>query len=291
MTDSVLIDARDVGFSTPVILPQERSILTNPANLLADFYFNKPSRHSHALLSNITFSLSSGQRIGIIGPNGAGKSTLLRVLGGIYEPTQGTLTMNCSPRGLFDISMGFVGEATGLENIYLRGLEMGHTMPHIRSKIPEIIEFSELGDAIDKPFSTFSSGMRLRLAVALALIEQPDVMLLDEWIGAGDATFQNKVAARMNALVDGSRGLMLASHNDALLKRVCTHGLVMQKGRVVFQGGINEALSYYHQNVRPTHKTEKSDKADVPAAAAKAPPAPSPPITPPTTPNAIPRQA
>jgi ABC-type polysaccharide/polyol phosphate transport system ATPase subunit len=269
MSDSILIDARAVGFNAPLIQPQERSILTNPANLLADFYLNKPSRHSQTLLSNITFTLSAGQRIGLIGPNGAGKSTLLRLLGGVYKPTRGTLTLNCTPRGLFDISLGFVGDATGLENIYLRSLEMGLSMPQIRGRIPEIIAFSELGEVIDKPFSSFSSGMRLRLAVALALIDQPDVMLLDEWIGAGDAGFQKKVGDRMNAMVDASRGLIFASHNDQLLTRVCTHGLVLKKGHVIHQGPIKEALKYYHEHVRPALKPGNAEPAP------KSPPQPS----------------
>jgi ABC-type polysaccharide/polyol phosphate transport system ATPase subunit len=120
--------------------------------------------------------------------------------------------------------------------------------------IPGIVDFSGLGENIDKPFNTYSAGMRLRLAVSIALSVQPEVMLLDEWIGSGDATFQNKVTARMNSLVDGARGLMLASHNDALLKRVCTHGLVLSQGRCVFYGSVGEALDYYHTHINPKPK-------------------------------------
>ncbi|MEZ5898458.1 MAG: ABC transporter ATP-binding protein [Hyphomicrobium sp.] len=249
METLVLIDACKVGFSMPVYLPQERNILANPMSLLTDFYTNQHARRIREILIDVTFKVHAGERLGVIGHNGAGKSTLLRLLGGVYQPTSGQLTLNCSPKGLFEISTGFVFEATGLENIYLRGLEMGMSMKEIRAKIPEIVEFSGLGDDIDKPFNTYSHGMRLRLAVSVALCQQPDVMLLDEWIGSGDATFQTKVTARMNALVDGARGLVLASHNDGLLKRVCTHGLVMNHGRCVFHGPVSEALDYYHTHI------------------------------------------
>lgn len=254
MATQVLIDAQKIGLSVPVYQAQERSILKNPLSLLADFYVGGESRTNRQLLENITFTLEAGDRMALIGENGAGKSTLLRVVGGIYRPTSGSLTLNCTPKGLFDIALGFQPDATGLENIYLRGLEMGMTMADVRLRLPEIIDFSGLGDHIDKAFNSYSAGMRLRLVVAIALSVQPDVMLLDEWIGAGDATFQAKVTARMNELVQGARGLMLASHNDVLLKRVCTRGMVLDHGSCVFVGPLNEALAHYHEKIRPMRK-------------------------------------
>ncbi|HMN38422.1 MAG TPA: ATP-binding cassette domain-containing protein [Hyphomicrobium sp.] len=263
MDTLVLIDARNVGFSMPVYLPQERNIMANPMSLLSDFYTNQHARSVRQVLIGLTFTLRAGERLGIIGQNGAGKSTLLRVIGGVYQPTSGELIRNCAPMGLFDIASGFIQEATGLENIYLRGLEMGLRMKTIREKLPEIVEFSGLGESIDKPLNTYSAGMRLRLAVAVSLSVQPDVLLLDEWIGAGDAVFQAKVTARMNDLVDGARGLMLASHNDALLKRVCTRGLVMSHGRCIFLGPVDEALDYYHTHIDP--KAGKPHPSSAPA--------------------------
>ena len=251
MTGEILIDARDIGFAMPVYLPNDRSIVANPMSLLRDFYLGGHDRQIKQVLTGITFQLKAGERIGVIGANGAGKSTLLRLVGGIYKPTSGRLELRCKPMGLFDIATGFVQDATGVENINLRGFEIGLSAAEIRRLTPEIIEFSDLADSINKPFSSSSSGMRLRLAVAVALSGQPDVMLLDEWIGLGDARFQAKVTARMNALVDGARGLLLASHNDMLLKRVCTHGLVMHQGRCVYFGGIGEALEHYHAQFAP----------------------------------------
>jgi ABC-type polysaccharide/polyol phosphate transport system ATPase subunit len=251
MTGQILIDARDIGFAMPVYLPHERSIVSNPMSLLRDFYLSGHERHIKPVLSGVTFQLRAGDRIGVIGQNGAGKSTLLRLLGGIYKPARGRLDVHCKPMGLFDISTGFVQEATGIENIHLRGFEMGLSLAQIRGLIPGIVEFSGLPDSINKPFSSYSSGMRLRLAVAIALSVQPDVMLLDEWIGLGDAKFQAKVTARMNALVDGARGLLLASHNDTLLKRVCTLGLVMHQGKCAYFGAIDDALNHYHAQIAP----------------------------------------
>lgn len=249
-TAPVLISASNVKFSVPVVLPQERSILKNPFSLVSDFYLNKQTRQFHTLLDGISFTLREGGKLGIIGHNGAGKTTLLRMLGGIYQPTSGELKIDCVPLGLFDVSHGFIQDATGLENIYLRGLEIGMSMAEVLAEVPRIIEFSGLGDNIDKPFRTFSSGMRLRLSVAVALSVQPEVMLLDEWIGSGDATFKSKVAARMRQLVGGARGLILASHNDDLLREICTHGIVMRKGQIVYNGKLDDALAYYHE-----HKT------------------------------------
>ncbi len=251
MTGEILIDAREIGFAMPVYLPHDRSLVANPMSLLRDFYLGGHDRQLKQVLTGITFQLKAGQRIGVIGPNGAGKSTFLRLLGGIYKPTSGRLEMRCKPMGLFDIASGFVPDATGIENINLRGFEIGLSAAEIRRLTPGIVEFSGLADSINKPFSSYSSGMRLRLAVAVALSVQPDVMLLDEWIGLGDAKFQANVTARMNALVDGARGLLLASHNDMLLRRVCTHGLVLHQGRSVFFGAIGEALEHYHTYIAP----------------------------------------
>ncbi len=169
MIGDVLFEAKNIGLSVPVYLPQERSILRNPTSLVSDFYFNNRNRQVYELLSDLSFSLLAGQRLAVIGMNGAGKSTLLRLLGGIYRPTKGKLNVNCEPKGLFDISIGLIGDATGLENLYIRGLEMGLTIDEIRQLLPKILEFSELSDAIDKPLNTYSTGMRLRLAVSLAL--------------------------------------------------------------------------------------------------------------------------
>lgn len=241
----VLIEARDVGLKVPVITPADRSLMSNPLRLLSDLYLSRSKRGMATLLEGMTFSLQPGERLGLIGANGAGKSTLLRVLAGIYQPSSGVLKVNGVAKGLFDISLGMHPEATGLENIYMRGLQMGLGLREIRALIPEVLEFSELADDIEKPLATYSTGMRLRLAIAVSTMIEPDILLLDEWIGAGDARFNEKVKARMMGLVEGSRGMVIATHNAGLMKSLCTHGLVLEKGRVVFSGKVDAALAFY----------------------------------------------
>lgn len=240
-----LIEARQISLHVPVIKPSERSLMANPLRIISDLYLPRGKRSLATLIDSISFSLVPGERLGLIGPNGAGKSTLLRVLAGIYTPSSGLLKINGTAKGLFDISLGMHPEATGLENIYMRGLQMGMSLHRVRALIPDVLDFSELGDAIGKPMATYSTGMRLRLAVAVSTMIEPDILLLDEWIGAGDARFNEKVKARMMDLVVGSRGLVLATHNVGLMKSLCTHGLVLEKGKALFHGLVDEALAFY----------------------------------------------
>lgn len=242
---AVLISATTLSLHVPVIRPAERSLLANPVSLLRDLYLTRGRREVATLLERITFKLHAGERLGLIGANGAGKSTLLRVLAGIYAPSSGRLTVNGTAKGLFDISLGMHPDATGLENIYLRGLQMGLGLREIRALVPEVLEFSELADDIEKPLATFSTGMRLRLAIAISTMIEPDILLLDEWIGAGDAKFNAKVRARMMGLVEESRGLVIATHNAGLMKSLCTHGLVLSGGRNVYYGKVDDALAFF----------------------------------------------
>lgn len=242
-----LIEGHGVGLHMPIVTPAERNLLANPRRLLGDLYMSRSKRTMATLLEDITFTLKPGERLGLIGPNGAGKSTLLRVLAGIYEPSTGTIKVNGTAKGIFDISLGMHPEATGMENIYLRGLQMGLGMKQIGALIPGVLEFSELTEHIEKPLSTYSAGMKLRLAVAISTMIEPDILLLDEWIGAGDARFNEKIRERMMSLVEGSRGLVLATHNIGLMKSLCTHGLVLANGRIAFVGPVDDAHAFYTQ--------------------------------------------
>lgn len=248
-----LLQARDIFLQVPIFQPEDRQLLTNPRKFLTDLYFTRTRRGVVTILDGISFTLQPGERLGLIGLNGAGKSTLLRVLAGIYKPTSGELSVNGIAKGLFDISLGMNLEATGLENIYIRGLQMGLKLIEIKALVPEIVGFAELEEAIDNPLNTFSTGMRMRLAFSISTMTEPDILLLDEWIGAGDARFREKVKARMDALIENSHGLVLASHNIALMKSLCTRGLVLSKGKMVFCGDLDEALECYKNvvNAKP----------------------------------------
>jgi ABC-type polysaccharide/polyol phosphate transport system ATPase subunit len=242
---ALLISTEKLTLRVPVIKPHDRKLMANPSRILSDLYLSRNQRSFATLLDGVSFELRAGQRLGLIGHNGAGKSTLLRVLAGIYQPSSGKLIINGTTKGLFDISMGMQQQATGLENIYLRGFQMGLGLSQIRDLIPEVIEFAELGHDIEKPLATYSAGMGLRLAVAISTMIEPDILLLDEWIGAGDAEFAKKVKNRMMGLVEQSRGLVLATHNIDLMKGLCTHGMVLDNGHVQFIGEVEEALAWY----------------------------------------------
>jgi len=243
-----LIELNNVNLSVPSTQAKAESMLTNPARIISDFYFRRDTRCNVTLLKNISFSLKAGQRIGILGRNGAGKSTLLRLIGKIYEPSKGSIKYNAEPMGFFSTQNGILPEATGLENIYLRGLELGYSLSEIRKRVESIVTFSGLEDHLNKPVHTYSAGMKLRLAVAITFTVEPEVLLLDEWIGAGDAEFKSKITKRLNEIISISSGLMLASHNHELLKRTCSEGLVLSKGQIMFTGPIDEAIIFFRKN-------------------------------------------
>lgn len=202
-------------------------------------------------LDDVSFSLGAGDRLGLVGTNGAGKTTLLKVLYGIYQPSGGSVVVDGRVDALFNIGLGFRREATGRRNILLRGLINGWTREQIDERTEDIIAFSELGDFIDVPFKTYSQGMAARLAFSVATSCEPQILLMDEWIGAGDPPFQEKARQRMNELAERAGIIILASHNHALLKRTCTKILELSGGTVKSFG---PADSWFARNDRPGAK-------------------------------------
>ena len=190
------------------------------------------NRGTVTALDGVSFELKSGDRLGLTGRNGAGKTTLLKVLYGIYEPTGGSVAIEGRVDALFNINLGFRREATGRRNIELRGLINGWSGEEIAGRMDEIIEFSELGDFIDLPFKAYSQGMAARLAFSIATSFEPEILLMDEWIGAGDPGFQEKARKRMAQMAKKAGIIVLASHNEALLNRTCNKLLELERGRV-----------------------------------------------------------
>ncbi len=183
-------------------------------------------------LTGITFELRDGDRLGLLGHNGAGKSTLLRMLAGIYEPTGGRFVRQGSVASLIDPSLGIESDATGLENIMLRGLVMGLSKKHIDSITPAICEFSGLGQYIDMPVRTYSTGMMMRLAFSISTSIRADILLMDEWLSVGDADFQKKAEERMKEVVSGSGILVLASHSVDLIEKECNKIIRLEHGQM-----------------------------------------------------------
>ena len=196
-------------------------------------------------LQDIDLSLESGDRIGLLGHNGAGKTTLLRVLGGIYEPNCGRVVVEGTTVPLFDISLGMDQESTGYENIVLRGLFLGLTRQQIRSRMDEIAEFTELGDFLDLPIRTYSAGMQMRLAFAVSTSVVPDILLLDEGIGAGDAGFLQKARERLRRFTEQVSIIVLSSHSEELVTNMCSKAILMEHGRILCAGPTEEVLARY----------------------------------------------
>ncbi len=172
-------------------------------------------------INNVSFAFKEGDRVGIIGHNGSGKSTLLRVIAGAYEPTRGTIDVQGKVASMLSISVGMEAEATGLENIYLRGTVMGLKPREIAVLIDSIAEFSELGDYLQMPLRTFSSGMYMRLAFAISTSVPADIIVMDEWLSVGDTSFYEKAQQRLQAMIDRSKILFLASHDENLIRKNC----------------------------------------------------------------------
>ena len=187
-------------------------------------------------LDGVSFDLQEGDRLGLTGHNGSGKSTLLRVLAGVYEPTGGSLSVCGQVVSLLDISIGMDPEASGLENIFLRGVLLGLSKTDIQRKTEEIIDFSGLGDFIDLPIRTYSSGMTMRLAFSIATSVEADILLMDEWLSVGDADFVKKAEERLKALVDKTPILVMASHSPEILKEVCTKVMRLEKEKICLEG-------------------------------------------------------
>ena len=193
-------------------------------------------------LDQVSFTLGRGDRLGLIGPNGAGKSTLIRVLADIYAPSSGKIVREGTLIPMFDIGIGFDHEATGYENIMLRGMMMGLTRREIADRTEEIAAFSELGEYLDLPLRTYSAGMTLRLMFSIATSVTGDIILMDEWISVGDESFQNKAQKRMLEITGKAGILVIASHDPNTLRQHCTLGMRLEKGRVVDFGPIEKVL-------------------------------------------------
>jgi ABC-2 type transport system ATP-binding protein len=207
-------------------------------------------------LKDITLSLSTGDRVGLVGHNGAGKSTLLRLLSGIYEPTRGKAIVKGRVAPIFDLGVGMDPEISGYENIIIRGLFLGETRKKMLSKVDEIAEFTELGEYLSMPMRTYSTGMRVRLAMGVVTSIDPEILLLDEGIGAVDAEFLKKAQTRLQGLVERSGILVFASHSTEFLARLCKTAIWIDHGSIKMMGGIEDVVRAYEGEDAARHVAE-----------------------------------
>ena len=197
-------------------------------------------------LQNIDLSIRKGETIGIIGRNGAGKSTLLKMLSRVTAPTDGIIEINGKVTSMLEVGTGFHGEMTGRENIYMNGAILGMTRAEIDAKMQDIIEFSEVGEFIDTPVKRYSSGMYVKLAFAVAMHLESDIMIMDEVLAVGDMAYQQKcLNAMRKAAVDDGKTVLYVSHNMQTIKQLCDRCIVLDKGRIVFDGDADEAIKVY----------------------------------------------
>jgi ABC-type polysaccharide/polyol phosphate transport system ATPase subunit len=198
-------------------------------------------------IDGLSFSLREGDRLGIMGHNGAGKTTLLRMLAGVYEPTRGDLSVNGAVTPMFSLSDGMDPDATGYENIWLRSAVLGFGRDFTERHVDDIAEFSELGDYLDMPVRTYSSGMFVRLGFAIATSLDPQILIMDEMIGAGDAKFFSRAEARLKQMIERTGILVVATHSPQILKTWCNKGMLLNHGVLAHFGTIEETLARYDQ--------------------------------------------
>nr|WP_113368314.1 ABC transporter ATP-binding protein [Brucella intermedia] len=245
MTTNIILKNATVQF--PVYNSSSRSLKNRVLNIATGGRIERGSDNLIQVrgLDGVSFEFNEGERIGLIGHNGSGKTTLLRVLSGIYIPTEGEAHINGRCISLIDISLGIDPDATGRENIKLRSVMMGMSKTELAIKIDEISEFSGLGDFLDMPFRTYSSGMQLRLAFATSTAINPEILIMDEWLSTGDEDFKERANARMKTLVDSTKILILASHSRELLEKNCNRVIWMEHGQLKMDGAPSEVLDQY----------------------------------------------
>jgi lipopolysaccharide transport system ATP-binding protein len=240
---STSISARQLTVEFPIFENSHRSLKKKVLHLTTGGTIGNDAGNHPVVcaLDALDFEFKDGDRVGLVGHNGSGKTTLLRVLSGIYSPTRGQLKIKGKTASLLDVSTGVDPDATGFENIYLRGIMNGFKPSMIRSKIDEIADFTELGEYLNLPVRTYSSGMMLRLTFAISTSIQADILLMDEWLSVGDADFREKAAKRLKSLVDNASILVIASHNPELIDNVCNKKLQLEHGKIVASEVLDKA--------------------------------------------------
>jgi lipopolysaccharide transport system ATP-binding protein len=229
------IEAKNLTVEFPVFTNSHRSLKNAVLNMSTGGKLARTSGNKVSIraVDNLSFNIKKGERVGLMGHNGSGKTTLLRVLAGAYEPVSGYLKVKGRIASLLDINLGMDVDATGYDNIFLRGIMMGLTPTEIRAKTDDIAEFTELGEYLDMPVRTYSTGMQLRLAFAVSTSVDADIVVMDEWLSVGDAAFNEKAARRLKGFVDNASILVIATHSEELLKSVCNRAFKMEHGQII----------------------------------------------------------
>ncbi len=212
-------------------------------------------------LDDINFQVKKGERLAILGLNGAGKSTLLKTIVGVYKPTEGSIEKKGVIAPLLELGAGFDPNYSGKENIFLYGAILGYSREYLEGKLDEIIEFSELGHFINVPVKNYSSGMRARLGFSIATAVEPDILILDEVLSVGDAKFRKKSLAKVQSLFDSGVTVLFVSHNITQIKAICNKAILLEHGKIIAQGDVEEVASVYEEKTaKPKAKKKAPEK-------------------------------
>lgn len=243
------IELKDVSLIYDLHFDRTNNFKEFIINLLTKRSYVEQKKSQHFALQKINFRADEGARLGIIGLNGSGKSTTLKVISGILKPSEGELKVVGTIQPLIEIGAGFDPEFTGRENIYLNGYMLGFTKKQIEECENEIVEFADLGQFIDTPIKYYSSGMSVRLAFTIATMIQPEILLIDEMLAAGDAAFMEKAKKRLDSLIKVAKIIVIVSHDLHFIKSMCNRVIVMNKGSKVFDGSVEDGLKAYQKIV------------------------------------------
>mgnify|MGYP001211908190 CR=1 FL=1 len=200
-------------------------------------------------LNGLSFNVEKGQTVGIIGTNGSGKSTILKIITGVLTPTTGQVDVEGKISALLELGAGFNMDYTGIENIYMNGTMMGYSRKEMDEKLQDILDFADIGDFVYQPVKTYSSGMFVRLAFALNINVEPEILIVDEGLAVGDAAFQEKCQERMHHMLENGTTLLFVSHTMATVRQLCDHAIWLNKGNVVMQGEAESVCDAYMESL------------------------------------------
>jgi ABC-type polysaccharide/polyol phosphate transport system ATPase subunit len=244
------LQLKNVCVDYPIFNIKDRTITSNIFSKIGGKIGSREDKHvSVRSLNNISIELQKGDRLGLVGGNGAGKSTLLRTMAGILSPTDGIVDINGNVSTILEMSNGMDNDATGYENIISRLIYLGLTFAEAKNKIEEIESFCELGEFLSLPMSTYSSGMAVRLAFAISTSITPNILIIDEILSVGDASFISKAQDRMKSLMLSSEIIVLAAHDMHVLKEVCNKGIYLKNGEIKFSGNIEDVIKKYESDL------------------------------------------
>ena len=242
VSDHVAIRANDLGVMYNLHITRKQTL---KASLNRRLHRRRDA--AFWALRNVSFTVRQGESVGVIGPNGAGKSTLLQVLAGIITPSEGWVEVDGHVSSLLTLGVGFDTDLSGTDNIRLAGAFMGIDHKQVEERLPGIVAYADLGEFIDAPIKTYSSGMRARLGFAIATAVEPDILILDEVLSTGDAAFRTKSKQRVGELVREAKAIVLVTHDMNWVQEYCTRAILIEKGRIVLEGAPNDVVAQHQE--------------------------------------------